>query len=132
MPTRRLVTTGAAAALTLLLACDGGTAPAPTAEGIWGGQEASLTLTRDGGSLSYPCGAGTISAGWTFDGRSLTGTGQHFPGGGPAPQVGHPARYSGTVTGDVLVLSVTLTDLNQTLGPFHLQRGGAFVPETCF
>lgn len=65
------------------------------------------------------------------DGR-LTATGRHFFGGGPVPPAGRPphsARYSGGVEGATLVLTVTVTDLGQTLGPFRLVRGGPRVQE---
>jgi hypothetical protein len=119
--------------LTLALACF--TPTAPDALGTWGGQEASLVLTPSGGTLSYPCGAGTIDSAWTLSrtGRLLA-SGQHFFGGGPVPPQGrppHPARYSGQVQGNELTLTVTLTDANQTLGPFHLVRGGPAVVEQC-
>jgi len=119
--------------LAVMLACSASTAP--EAVGVWGGPDASLSLSRSGGVLSYACGAGTMDATWTLsrDGR-LSGTGQHFIGGGPVPPGGHPphpARYSGLIDGDTLVLSVTLTDLGQTLGPFRLRRGGPIVQEIC-
>jgi hypothetical protein len=109
--------------------------PEPNVIGDWGGTEASLTLSRAGGDLSYPCGAGTIDSTWTLstDGH-LAGTGQHFFGGGPQPVHGrqpHPAIYAGTVDGDTLILSVTVADLGQTLGPFRLLRGGPVVMERC-
>ena len=119
--------------LAVLAACSAPTAP--EAQGGWGGPDASLSLSRAGGVLSYACGAGTMDATWTVsrDGQ-LTGTGQHFFGGGPVPSEGrapHPARYSGRIDGDTLVLTVTLTDLGQTLGPFSLVRGGPMVQEVC-
>jgi hypothetical protein len=43
----------------------------------------------------------------------------------------HPARYSGQVNGDDLTLTVTLSDLSQSLGPFHLIRRGPAVLEQC-
>jgi hypothetical protein len=119
--------------LAVVLACSSPTAP--EAEGIWGGQEASLALSRAGGVLGYTCGAGTMDSSWvlTKDGR-LTAAGQHFFGGGPVPAQGHPphpARYAGSIEGNTLVLTVTLTDLAQTLGPFRLERGGPVVQELC-
>jgi hypothetical protein len=119
--------------LPLALGCFSPTAP--DALGAWGGQEASLVLTAAGGTISYACGAGTIDSAWTLsgDGR-LEATGQHFFGGGPVPPQGrppHPARYDGVVEGNALTITVTLTDLNQTLGPFHLVRGGPAVMEQC-
>jgi len=117
----------------LLLACSNPTAPDPT--GVWGGPDASLVLSRTGGTLSYPCGAGTIDSTWTLsrDGQ-FTGTGQHFFGGGPEPIEGrppHPALYAGHIDRNTLVLTVTLTDLGQTMGPFRLLRGGPLVQEQC-
>lgn len=126
----------ALALLPLAFACSSPTAPtAPTALGAWGGSEASLVLTPAGGALSYACGAGTIDSAWTLSAAGqFAAAGQHYFGGGPATPQGHPphpARYSGHVLGDVLTLTVTLTDLDQTLGPFHLIRGGPTVQEQC-
>ena len=108
---------------------------APRVVGTWGGTQASLILDPSGGTVSYPCGAGTVDSTWSFtsDGR-FTGSGLHYFGGGPAPAQGrqpHPARYTGQVAGDNLDLSVILTDVNQTLGPFRLVRGGPVVRELC-
>jgi hypothetical protein len=119
--------------LAVVVACS--TPTAPDATGVWGGPEASLALSRAGGALSYVCGAGTMDATWVLsrDGR-LTGTGQHYLGGGPVPIGGrppHPAVYSGVIEGNTLILTVTLTDLGQTLGPFTLVRGGPLVQEMC-
>lgn len=121
----------------LAAGCSGSSEPSPepSVVGNWGGTEASLTLTRSGGDLSYICGAGTIDGNWTLgsDGR-FAATGQHFFGGGPIPAGGrppHPVTYSGKVEADRLTLSVFLTDLMQTLGPFHLLRGGPVVVELC-
>jgi len=115
------------------LACVSPTAP--SAVGTWGGREASLTLSRSGGQVGYQCGAGTIDSTWTLsaEGR-FTATGVHFFGGGPAPIQGrppHPATYAGEVSGTSMVFTVTLTDLGQTLGPFHLTRNGPPVSELC-
>ena len=51
----------------------------------------------------------------------------HYFGGGPVPVPGptpHPARYAGVVWGDRFDFTVTVVDLGQTLGPFHMIRGG--------
>src|SRR5574341_1167650 len=113
------------------IACDSPTAP--TVLGDWGGQQASLSLTHSGGSVAYQCGAGTIDSAWTItkDGQ-FTASGMHHFGGGPVPPGGHPphpARYSGQVDGQFLTLTVFVADLQQTLGPFHLIRGGPPVHE---
>lgn len=119
--------------LTAILAC--ADPPAPEAEGLWGGPVASLSLSRAGGALAYSCGAGTIDSMWTLsrEGR-FTATGKHFFGGGPVPPEGHPphpARYTGRIDGSVMILTITVTDLVQTLGPFRLVRNGPVVRELC-
>jgi hypothetical protein len=119
--------------LPLAFACTSPTAP--SAVGTWGGTEASLILTRSGGTASYPCGAGTIDSTWTLspDGK-FTASGQHYVGGGPVPPQGHPphpARYSGLVQGAYFTLTVTLTDLHQSFGPYRLTRGGPVVVDQC-
>ncbi len=117
----------------LALGCESPTAPAVVGE--WGGTQASLTLSLSGGAITYPCGAGTIDPAWTLSGDgTFSASGEHFFGGGPVPIGGampHPAHYTGQVAGDVLTLSVTLLDLNETLGPFRLVRGGPPVHEMC-
>lgn len=121
--------------LSLALVCGCSFLTAPGVLGNWGGREASLVLARSGGTLSYACGAGTIDSGWTLTpSGDFTASGRHFFGGGPAPAQGrppHPARYAGVVDGDTLSLTVTVTDLGETLGPFHLVRGGPPVLEQC-
>jgi hypothetical protein len=108
---------------------------APTVLGDWGGEQASLSLTISGGTVSYPCGAGTIDSAWTIsDDGKLSATGSHYFGGGPVPVGGaapHPARYSGQVNGQFLTMTVLVLDLDQTLGPFQLIRGGPVVHELC-
>ena len=107
----------------------------PAALGSWGGTEASLVLAPSGGTVSYACGAGTDDSGWTLtDAGQFLAAGQHFFGGGPVPPEGHPphpARYTGQVQGDTFTFTVTLSDLSETLGPFHLVRGGPTVAELC-
>ena len=119
--------------LATMVACASPTAP--SVEGVWGGTEASLSLARDGGVVTYLCGSGTMDSSWTLsrDGQ-LAGTGVHFFGGGPIPPGGqppHPARYSARIDGNTMMLTVTVTDLGQTLGPFRMVRGGAVVSEMC-
>lgn len=109
----------------------------PVLVGRWGGLEASVTLSLDGGSVAYACGDGTIDSGWTLtaDG-TFQAAGSHRFGGGPLPVDGrpeYPARYRGEVVGDRLSLSVTVLVGNETtsLGPFALYRNGPAVLDQC-
>jgi len=107
----------------------------PGIQGQWGGRDASLLLTKSGGTLAYACGSGTIDSGWLLtSGGHFQATGLHFFGGGPLPDTGrtpHPARYAGELAGEKLALTVVLLDVPDTLGPFTMQRGGSLVSELC-
>jgi hypothetical protein len=130
MPRR---STFSAVLLLALTVCSDPTAPDPV--GRWSNSDLSLLLAQSGGTLSYACGAGTVDSGWAVSAAGrFTGVGQHFFGGGPVPPQGHPphpAVYAGRFSGDQLVLTVTVTDLQQVLGPFKLRRGGAPIAELC-
>jgi hypothetical protein len=119
--------------LATAVACSDTTAPSLV--GSWGGSQVSLVLTGSGGTLTYLCGAGTIDSGWTSSREGkFAGSGQHYFGGGPLPPQGrppHPATYAGYLAGAHLVLTVTLTDLRQDLGPFDLLRDGPPVTDQC-
>lgn len=96
--------------------------------GDWGGQHIGLTATADSSQIEYDCAAGTIHGPIVLDGAGrFTATGSHTIGhGGPmrideVPDV-HPARYSGRIRGNRMELHVTLTDRNQDVGTFTLER----------
>jgi len=117
----------------VLLSCS--TPTEPDLEGAWGGSEVSMVLGRTGGTVSYACGEGTIDSGWTLDSSgAFLAKGVHYFGGGPIPIAGRPphqATYRGTLSGDHLTLSVTISDPDMTFGPFQLYRGGPPVFEIC-
>jgi hypothetical protein len=94
--------------------------------GTWGGDHVRATVGRSSTLLVYDCANGSIDQPFTVDaaGRfDLTGThAMESPGPvrvGVEP-VRHPARYTGSTDGKVLTFTVTLTDSNQTFGPFTL------------
>jgi len=97
--------------------------------GAWGGDHVGLLLTGTGGTLEYDCAHGTIDQPFVIDsaGRfQLAGTHTREHGGpirrDEKPDK-HPARYTGSVNGDRMTLTVTLTDTNEALGTFTLTRG---------
>lgn len=97
--------------------------------GEWGGLHLGLVATDSGADLEYDCASGRISSAVRPDGDgrfSVNGT--HFPGhGGPIrvdeERVQRPARYAGTVRGDQMTITGTLTDTGETIGTFTLVRG---------
>jgi len=97
--------------------------------GDWGGEHVQLELDEAGGTLDYDCAHGTVDPGWTLtDDGEFTGTGVHvIEHGGPVQEgeilPARPATYDGTVDGDQMSLTVTLSDSAQVIGTFQLQRG---------
>ena len=98
--------------------------------GDWGGEHVRMELEEAGGTLEYDCAHGTVDPGWTLtDEGEFSGTGEHFIEHGGPVQEGEvipprPASYSGTVDGDRMDLTVTLTDSAQIVGTYKLERGG--------
>jgi hypothetical protein len=97
--------------------------------GIWGGQSISMNVTSGGAIIEYDCAHGTIDHAIVLDAAGrFEATGTHvFEKGGPVregePEDKHPARYSGVVTGNTMVLTVTITDQNRVIGTFKLTYG---------
>lgn len=99
--------------------------------GEWGGLHLGLVATEAGADLEYDCASGRIVVAVRPDGGGrFSVAGIHFPGhGGPIrideEQIRRPARFDGTVRGDRMTLTVTLTDTQEVLGTFTLVRGAS-------
>ena len=101
----------------------------PTADGLigtWGGNHVRATVGLASSLLVYDCANGSIDQPFTVDisGRFVLAGTHVMESPGPV-QVGvepvrHPALYTGSTDGKVLTFTVTLTDSNQTFGPFTL------------
>jgi len=119
--------------LTAAIACSD--PAAPELAGEWGGPDATLLLSPEGGSVQFACGSGTVAPAWRIDhDGTWSGTGEYFTGGGPVPSEGRPphsAKYSGAARGDVLTFTVSVPDLNTMLGPFTVRRGAPGARDIC-
>jgi hypothetical protein len=112
-----------------LVGCgDDSVSPGAKIDGVWGADHHELVANSDGALLEYDCAHGSIDSGLVLDSNGrfeLEGT--HTREGGPIdlnnPPDEHPARYQGRLLGDRLVLTVTITDTGDVLGPFTLIRG---------
>jgi len=113
--------------------------------GEWGGARISLTVTKEGATVEYDCGNGTIDqrVELDIDGRfDVRGTHEDENGGSPSEisatddegkvspadtsaKNRRPARYTGRVDGRTLSLTVTLTDDGSTFGKFVLTKGAS-------
>jgi hypothetical protein len=99
--------------------------------GVWGGDHIQIDVARASATIEYDCAQGTINGPLTIDrtGKfNLSGT--HVrERGGPVRQdekrPGLPARYTGSIEGNKMTLTVVLTDSNEELGTFKLVRGNA-------
>ncbi len=99
------------------------------AAGSWGGDHVRLDVRDGGADIEFDCAHGTLDSALATDGRG------HFDvrgvfvreRGGPVrldeKPDSTPARYSGTVTGDEMTLTVTLANSNEAVGTFTLRRG---------
>ncbi len=102
--------------------------------GTWGGANARLVLEDSLGTIEYDCAHGTIARGWTVStSGEFHGTGRHVQEtGGPSfsgDTLSRPARYDGSIDGNSLNLTVTLTDSAKLLGTFvlkHNSNGSVF------
>ena len=100
--------------------------------GVWGSENASLTITKDGakldllsspfanggcfgayGEMTQPIPKGAFSIAGTY--TQLTGV---YPG-----KVEYPARCSGVVEGRTMSIAIAVPILQQTFGPFLLTSG---------
>jgi hypothetical protein len=115
---------------------------APPLEGEWGGPHVKLDFNAGGAAIEFDCAHGTIEGGIRpgRDGRFVA-RGTHVDEtGGPARDVsavdeggagspnapganGHPARYTGSVRGRDLRITVTLADTGRAFGTFRLTLG---------
>ena len=93
----------------------------------WGGTHIGLVITVTGGTVEYDCAEGEILEPIQVTNGKFDVLGLHYVGmGGP---IGvdrvhpRPARYQGSVKGDNMTMTVTLTDTKEEVGTFNLVRG---------
>jgi hypothetical protein len=93
----------------------------------WGGSHIGLVISVTGGTVEYDCAEGEILEPISITNGKFNVLGLHYMGmGGP---IGvdkanpRPARYEGTVKGDQMTMTVTLTDTKEQVGTFQLVRG---------
>jgi len=98
--------------------------------GVWGGEHVRLRVTDAGGQIEYDCAHGTVAEPLVLDAQGRFNVkGTHVREHGGPIRVGLepatlPARYTGSVEGQKMTLTVTLTDEQTTIGTFTLTRGG--------
>lgn len=95
--------------------------------GVWGGEHIGIWVEQEGARIEYDCGSGTIDEPLLLDRRGRFAVkGTHYVAhGGPVrigeSLAGQPARYTGSLAGQTLTISVRLMNLPATVGTFRLQ-----------
>jgi hypothetical protein len=114
-------------ALVLLRNCDlAGPRPSPgKVAGTWGGDNAGLIADDTSAHVHIGCTYGDVHQPIVADGRgNFDLPGEQDITAHPVDRgILHPARFSGTVLGRTMTLTVTLTDTAVTLGPVHVTLG---------
>ncbi len=87
--------------------------------GVWGGSQASMTVTMSGAHLEFPCATGDITQAMVVDGSgNFTVNGTYVSQAGPIQDVSQTAHYTGRVENQTMTLSADVA--GQTVGPFVL------------
>lgn len=100
------------------------------ATGLWGGRGIGLQVDERGAQVEYDCAHGEITGPLALNDRGeFEASGKHVRETPGPTRVGvkdeHPARYTGRVQGERMTLTVTLTDTQEQIGTFTLERGRA-------
>jgi hypothetical protein len=97
--------------------------------GMWGGEHIGLWVEDNRARIEYDCARGAIDQHIKVDSKGrfkVAGTYLRQRGGpetaGERPD-NHSASYSGQVTGQKIILTVTLTDTNEDIGTYALTYG---------
>ena len=105
--------------------------------GRWGGQHVGLEMGPASGRLDYDCAAGTIDGPLIADATGrFAATGTHTPGQGGPDRIdytppSYSARYSGSVSADLMTLVVDVSAIGARIGPVTLRRGAEPVLMRC-
>jgi hypothetical protein len=93
--------------------------------GTWGGDEAGLIATDSTAHVHIGCSQGDAGGPIVVSGNRFDVPARYNLFAYPVYREGdeRPARFSGTVSGDVVTLTVTMVDTAVTLGPVRLVRG---------
>jgi hypothetical protein len=97
--------------------------------GTWGATHIRIDVGQRSARIDYDCANGTIDGPLTFDSKGrFTWRGTHHrEGPGPIREGqeshGSPATYTGSIKGDTMTLTITLSDTNEVVETYTLKRG---------
>ena len=114
------------ASVVLIGPCDPtGLKPPKDLAGMWGGENAALIADDSSAHIHIGCTYGDVHQRIIpdHDGRFDVPGEQNITAHPVDRGILHPARFSGRVSGGIMMLTVTLTDTTVTLGPVRLAYG---------
>lgn len=103
----------------------------------WGGEHVRIEFTEGEGRVDFDCAHGIITDPFKTDSEGRFNLNGTYVSERPGhvrlnvPRVSQPARYSGTIKGDEMLLSVTLKRDSQEIGTFTLTRGSQGLIRKC-
>jgi hypothetical protein len=114
--------------LTLLFAsvvnfgCDGSSSETEVVDGVWGGEDMRIDVEAGITYVTLACADGQINSVIRLDSEG------HFtrPGTiafGPVVREFEDAVFTGHVDGQTIVLSITITESDEMIGPFSAVKG---------
>lgn len=113
-------------------------APGPDRSNTWGGEHLVAVVGDTSTTLQYDCAHGTMSGAPKPDATGrFTAAGTHvFEHGGPVradePEDRHTATFTGRIRGSTMTLTVQVSGMSATLGPFSLERGDSGRLNRCY
>ena len=119
---RRVRAVGLVLGFAVLAACDNPFPPGATVLGTFGGNNAGLLADDTSAHVHIGCTYGDLHQPIVLDPNSrfdLPGE-QNITAYPVGPGVLHPARFTGSIDGRTMTLTVTLTDTAVTLGPVSM------------
>ena len=99
------------------------------APGNWGGAGINLTVEKDGAKIEYDCAEAEIGEKLATDKRgnfNVEGSYlRHYPGAIRTKLLpkSQPAKFEGKISGETMMLKVTLTESGEEIGNYTLERG---------
>lgn len=99
--------------------------------GTWGGLHIRIEVGPRSATIEYDCAHGTIDGPFDIDSKGqFTWRGSYIrEHGGPIrndeKRNGRPAIYSGSIKDDTMTLTVKLSDTDEVLDTYTLQRGSS-------
>ena len=105
---------------------------------VWGADHIILSVAENGVTIQYDCADGLLEQALEMDEQgNFTANGvhvlrKHGPINIDDKKTRQPATYAGKISGNNMMLTVTLTETNKVIGEFTLERGKILEMTRCY